>query len=293
MAPSPPRLLLPTLHDFPELDDFQGAIVPVVTPADDDVSALDGMKVVKEIAAFILKLNTDAAEPARGDFPQGLTVREAGLDTQHREAETLSQSAEEKEHAIFISGREGKRGEAERSAIGGRLNGGPGTRAQRHGFFGPGGGWLRGREMLLDDADNVFPFTSEPFFTDILKHARGDGAPDAAAADERTDAVGALQVILADGGNMAESAHERSPVKKEPSHTGRDAGSPVLKAGSSERVAITAKFGLDGAFVDERILDVFLQLRKTGDFAGASDVVLDGCDDFSFGDLFGPGHEGS
>ena len=92
-----------------------------MTPADDDVCALDGVTVAEEVEAFKFKFDTGAAEAAGGDFPHGLTVWKAGLDTQNGEAETPSHSAEEEEHAILIAGREDERSEAERDAVGGRL----------------------------------------------------------------------------------------------------------------------------------------------------------------------------
>jgi len=118
---APPRPLLPLVQDLLKLDDFEGTIVPVVTPADDDVCSFNGVTVAEEVEAFKFKFDTGAAEAAGGDFPHGLTVRKAGLDTQNGEAETASHSAEEEEHAILIAGSEYERSEAERDAVGGRL----------------------------------------------------------------------------------------------------------------------------------------------------------------------------
>ena len=56
------------------------AVGPVVTPADDDVAAGEGVAVVAEIPALKFKFDQHALPSLRTDLALGLAVRESGLN---------------------------------------------------------------------------------------------------------------------------------------------------------------------------------------------------------------------
>ena len=87
-----------------EFEDFDvgRAVGPVVAPADDDVTAGEGVAVVAEIAALEFKFDVDALPALRSDLALGFAVGEAGLDGFDDVAEFSGDHAEEKDDALFV-----------------------------------------------------------------------------------------------------------------------------------------------------------------------------------------------
>ena len=106
-----------------ELEDLKvcGTLVPIVAPADDDVTTVHGMTVVAEIPALKFKFDTHALPPAGSDLPQCLTVRESLLDGFNDVAQFLGQHPEEEQDALFVDGFMAQPAEGDGAPIGGTI----------------------------------------------------------------------------------------------------------------------------------------------------------------------------
>src|SRR5208282_1178004 len=87
-----------------ELEDFKvfGILVPIVAPADDDVTTVHGMTVVAEIPALKFKFDAHALPPVGSDLPHSLTVRESYLDGFDDVAQFFGQHAEQEQDALLV-----------------------------------------------------------------------------------------------------------------------------------------------------------------------------------------------
>lgn len=87
--------------EFEDLD-MGGAVVPIVAPADDDVTAGAGMPVFAEVAALELEFDVDALPSAGADLADGLAIGEAGLDRFDQVTEFLADHTEEGDDALLV-----------------------------------------------------------------------------------------------------------------------------------------------------------------------------------------------
>ena len=106
-----------------ELEDLDvvGAIVPVVTPADDDVAAVEGMAVLAVIAALELEFDVNALPAFGSDLALGLAIGESALNGFDHVAQFLGHHAEEKDDAVFVDGLVTEAAEVDRLAVDGAI----------------------------------------------------------------------------------------------------------------------------------------------------------------------------
>ena len=103
-----------------ELEDLNlgGALVPIVAPADDDVTAGGRVAVAAEIPALKFKFDVHALPSLGADLALGLAIGECGLNGFDDVAEFFGDEAEEKYDALFVDRFMAQATEVEGVAIG-------------------------------------------------------------------------------------------------------------------------------------------------------------------------------
>src|SRR6478609_3173290 len=112
------RQLRQLAHYFPQLYNLQvgRTVLPVVYPADDEISAARIMTMGEEVTAVKLKLNTHILPASGLHFQFCPAIRIADLRRFNDETQAPEKHAKQKHHSHFIRRFEQKAGQVQRRA---------------------------------------------------------------------------------------------------------------------------------------------------------------------------------
>ena len=239
--------------DFQGLRQFQDfnvgrAFRPVVSPADDHVTAVFSVAMPEEVAAFKFKLNADALPHAAGDFEHGFAVGKVRLDAQDDKAEPSRKHSKNEDHAQlihrFMRHFRQHHGPTINRAI--AVNG---ALADARADEGPAGFALV-RDFGVTELEHVLPVALEFGLAREFAESFRDARPMAVAGVKRHVAETAGAFIFMHAGNLAELAGNGGPVEQQSGFGQAKAGPGGFQSGGSQGASQAAK-----AFVNDLLRD--------------------------------------
>ena len=104
--------------DPPQLNDLQGALGPVMLPADDDVASCGVVAMIAEVTAPVFELDSNVlpALLTLVDATLGFTVWIGRVNRLDDKAQLITDHPEEEDHTLFVDGRMPKATEVDRRA---------------------------------------------------------------------------------------------------------------------------------------------------------------------------------